>query len=628
MKDNEMPSGRSMNTAKMKRALLVLSVLLTAAVAAQAQESAREVLAKAKRASGGAAWDSLTSIHSKIVLAAGGMKGTGESWEDVLTGRALERFKLGVSAGAEGFDGRNLWTQDASGQARVEEGGDARAEALNSAYRRSLAYWFPKRWEAVIEDGDWKQENDRRFRVVRITPHGGRPFDVWIDAKTYLPDRIVKKTAIETRTEYLSDYRDVSGLKLPYASRSTNGETRYDQVIAVQSIELNVPLDEAMFRMPQPPPPDFVIAGGKSATTVPFELLNNHIYLQVSLNGRGPFRLLCDTGGMNVLTPDLARELGLKSEGALQGQGVGEKSEDFGLTKVETLRISEATLSNQVFVVFDLTALGDVEGLSIQGLVGYEVFKRFVVSIDYELQRLTLTLPSSFTYGGTGTVVPFKFNNQIPQVDGEIDGIPGKFDIDTGSRSSLTILAPFAEKHDLKTRYKPKVQAITGWGVGGPARGFVTRAKVLKLGNITVENPLTELSLQTKGSFIDPYVAGNVGGGVLKRFNLIFDYPRQQLIFERNANDAKPDDYDRAGLWMNLANGVFKVMFVLPGGPAAEVGLKDGDRILAIEGKTPAELSLPEARQIFKSKSGTVIRLRAESGGGTRELKITLRELI
>ena len=613
---------------KGKRTLSVFSALLMAGAVSLAQESAQNILAKAKQASGGAAWDKIVSMHTKAAIAVGGMKGTAESWEDVLSGRVLQRFKLGLYSGAEGFDGKTLWAQDPSGQPRVEEGGEAVSSAMNDAYRRTLAFWYPSRWEAAVEDGGAKQEGGRTFRVVRITPRGGRPYELWIDATTDLPDRIIEKSAGETRTEFLSDYRDVSGLKLPFASRTTNGEVRYDQVMTIESVEFNIPINDPLFRMPRTPAPDFVIAGGKTSTTVPFELLNNHIYLDVVLNGKGPFRLLCDTGGQNVVTPALAKELGLKSEGVLQGRGVGEKSEDVGMTKVETLRIGEATLSNQVFAVFDFSTLGGVEGLPIPGLVGYEVFKRFVVSIDYEHRRLTLTQPASFNYTGTGTAVPFKFNGQIPQVEGEIDGLPGMFDIDTGSRASLSILTPFAEKHDLRARYKPKVEAITGWGVGGPSRGLMTRARVLKLGGVTIGNPLTELSLQKKGSFADPYVAGNIGGGVLKRFNLIFDYPRQRLIFERNANDAKPDNYDRAGLWLNLVNGKFAVMSVVAGGPAAQAGIKDGDFLLAVNGRTPPELSLPEAREIFKSKPGTRVRVQVESAGATRELTIILRELI
>jgi hypothetical protein len=614
---------------KTKKILLFLSALWLVAVVCQALENPKDILAKAKDASGGAAWDAVFSMHSKVALAVGGMKGTGESWEDILKGRSFTSFQLGVFTGAEGFDGWTVWYQDPSKHAHAEEGGDAKEEAVNDAYRRSLAYWFPERWEGVIEYSGLKQENDRQFQVIRTTPRGGRAFDLWIDVKTYLLDRIVEKTAMETRTTYLSDYREISGVKIAYLSRSTNGEARYDQLITVQSVELNAPLNDEIFRMPGPPPPDFAISGGQSSTTVPFELLNNHIYVQATLNGKGPFRLLCDTGGQNIVAVDLARELGLKSEGALQGRGVGEKSEDVGLTKVQTLQIGEATLSNQVFAVYALSALGDVEGMPIQGLVGYEVFKRFVVTIDYEHGRLTLTLPSAFSYARTGTVVPFKFNGQIPQVEGEIDGLSGKFDIDTGSRASLTILAPFAEKHNLKTRYKPKVETMTGWGVGGPARGLVTRTKVLKLGSVIVENPLAEISVQTKGAFTDPYVAGNVGGGVLKRFNVIFDYDKQRLIFERNANYSQPDDYDRAGLWLNLANGAFKVMSVLPKGPAAEAGLKEGDLIVAIDGKTPAEFSLPAARRMLRSNPpGTKIRLRVESGGKTRELTVTLRDLI
>ena len=170
---------------------------------------------------------------------------------------------------------------------------------------------------------------------------------------------------------------------------------------------------------------------------------------------------------------------------------------------------------------------------------------------------------------------------------------------------------------------------MTGWGVGGPARGLLTRAELLELGGVRVEKPVTELSLQTKGAFTDPYVAGNVGAGVLKRFNLIFDYARQQLVFEPNANHHLADSYDRAGMWMNLSGGAFELLDVTPGGPAAEAGLQAGDRILAIDGETPERLSLPAARlHLRTAPPGTKVQLRVRSGAVERHLTIVLRDLV
>jgi len=608
--------------------LLLLSLLSLASPAAA--QTAQDVLAKSKQAMGGDAWDAIRTSHSTGKVVTGGLSGTGESWEDNLNGHYLDRFQLGPSSGAEGFDGKVVWTQDTSGEPRVEGAESARQAAIDEAYRRCFAYWFPQRWPAQIEDSGEKEDQGKRFHVVRITPQGGRPFDMWIDATTYMIDHTVEKADIETRTNYFSDYRTVNGVKLPFSVRSTNGETKYDQLITLEKIDFNTPVQEAIFQVPAPPPPDFSIAAGKTSTTVPFELINNHIYVEVKLNGKGPYRVLCDTGGANIVTPELAKELGLKSEGALQGRGVGEKSEDVGLTKVQTLQVGDATLQNQLFAIFPMGSFTSVEGIQENGLIGYEVFRRFVVKVDYEHHNLTLTVPSAFTYQGNGTKIPFLFNAHIPQVDGALDDMPGKFDIDTGSRSTLDIMKPFAEKHDLAVRYHATIRAVTGWGVGGAARSLVTRAKVLRLGSVEVHNPVTELSIQEKGAFTSPYVAGNVGAGTLKRFNITFDYPHQQLIFEPNANYDKPDVFDRSGMWLNQdeANHTFEVMDVIAGGPAAEAGIKVGDRILSVDGRPSAQITLPDLREKLKSAPGTKIHLTINSGGQQRDVTLTLRDLV
>jgi len=604
----------------------VLIFLLAGAVHAG---DPNEILAKVKAASGGAAWDAIRTARATMTISIGGLTGTVEALDDVTLGRYVDRFKIGAISGAEGFDGTILWSQDASGQSRVEEGGDGRLGAANESYRRAYGFWNPERWPAQVEDAGTQEENGRHCLVVRITPKGGRPFDLWIDAATMLIDRTVEKTAIETRTTFETDYRTVGGVKMAFAARSTNGDPRYDQRTTVESVEFNVPVEDAAFKLPAPPPPDFSLAGGKTSTTVPFELLNNHIYVDVKLNGKGPYRLMCDTGGANVVTPELAKELGLSSEGAFEGRGVGEKSEDMGVTKVEKLQIGDATIANQVFLVFALGPFAAVEGVPQFGLVGYEVFKRFVARVDYEKKLLTLALPSAFEYRGTGTIVPFTFNEHIPQVEGSLDGISGKFDIDTGARGSVTILAPFAEKNGLTEHYGAKVAAVTGWGVGGPARGLVTRARTLRLGTLEVVGPVMDLSQQKKGAFIDPYVAGNVGAGVLKRFNVTFDYGRQRLIFERNANYARPDAYDRAGMWINRGPEGFEVVDVVAGGPADAAGLRVGDRITAIGGTPAAQLSLPVVRERLRTEPvGTTIKLAVTRNGKPRNMKLVLRDLV
>ena len=610
-------------------AALILGVLTSLPAAAATPSCAQDILAKSKQAMGGKAWDGIRTTYSKGTVTTSGLNGPAESWQDNLTGKYLEKYQLGPASGADGFDGKQVWSQDSSGEPRAEGAANAKQGAADEAYRNAMAYWYPERWPAQIECSGRKEEKGKSFEVLRITPEGGRPFDLWIDIATNLFDRTVEKTDIETRTTYFSDYRTVQGVKVPFSVRSTNGEEKYDQFFKLEKTEFNVPIEEARFRMPQPPPPDFAIASGKSSTTVPFELLNNHIYLDVKLNGHGPYRMLCDTGGANIITPELAKKLNLKSEGALQGRGVGEKSEDVGLVKMESLQVGDATLSNQVFAVFPMESFAAVEGVQMNGLIGYEVFRRFVAKVDYEHHLLTLTVPSAFTYKGDGTVVPFQFNAHIPQVDGAIDGIEGKFDIDTGSRASLTVLAPFAEKHDLKARLDAHLQAVTGWGVGGAARGLVARGKDLRLGKVEVLNPVTEVSLQTKGSFINPYVAGNVGAGVLKRFNITFDYNHQQLIFERNANYDKPDVFDRSGMWLNQSGEGFEVMDVIAGGPAAAAGVKVGDKVLAVDGHSATQVSLPALRQRFKSEApGTKVRLTIQSGAEKRDVDLILKDLV
>jgi membrane-associated protease RseP (regulator of RpoE activity) len=220
-------------------------------------------------------------------------------------------------------------------------------------------------------------------------------------------------------------------------------------------------------------------------------------------------------------------------------------------------------------------------------------------------------------------------NDRIPEVAGEIDGLKGKFTLDTGSRSTLDLTTPFVANNNLLARYNAKYQGVTGWGVGGPARSWIVRAKRFAMGDAAVDDLVVELSQQKTGAYSDTYVAGNVGAGILKRFNIVWDYPRHQLFFEKNKHHGARDVFDRAGFWINLGNGAFDVVDVIAGSPADAAGLKTGDRILAANGKrAETDISLHDLRLLKKAPPGTDLILDVQRGAGRLMIKITLKDFV
>ncbi|MEP7062437.1 MAG: aspartyl protease family protein [Betaproteobacteria bacterium] len=585
------------------------------------------ILGAAKAASGGSAWNDLKTQHSKVTLSTGGLTGPVERWSEFSTGRSFLTYSLGPTSGAAGFDGNAGWTQDAAGESRGESARAARELAVNAGYRDQLAFWFPARHPATIVYKDREHRDDADFDVVSITPAGGREFDLWINADTHLIERLVEREASETRTEYYMDFRAVHGLRLPFRVRATRGDPRYDEVVTVDAIDFDAPSKPVNFARPAPPAPDYTFPAGKSEVQLPITLANGHIYVEVRLAGKGPFLMLLDSGGANVLFPQTVQALGLKSAGAIAATGVGDAKSDAGLTRVPSLDLGGIVLANQVFVTLPLDAqFRRIEGMDhVAGLVGYELFKRFPTRIDYVQKRIVFYQPGQWTYRGGGVKVPIQFRDHIPEVEGSIDGVPGVFDIDTGSRSSLTLTAPFAETNKLADKYHATAEVISGAGVGGPARARLARGALLKLGGVDVPGPVTLLSTASSGALADPALAGNVGYGVLHRFNLVFDYRNEAMWFEKNALFDDKDVHDRAGVWVERGKSGIEIVDVLSGGPAAQAGIKSGDLIRSVDGKPVAGLTLDALRTRLKAAPGTKVKLTLASG---RAVTLTLRDLV
>lgn len=356
----------------------------------------------------------------------------------------------------------------------------------------------------------------------------------------------------------------------------------------------------------------------QDAVTVPFQFMGNHISVPISINGRGPLTALFDTGSSAfVINPATAKELHLTPQGSLPVDGLGEKTVSAALAEVESVRIGGVKLSHVTFAVVDT---GEEPFPTI---VGCEVLRRFVVRVDYDAHLLTLTRPDEFVYRGGGVVLPIHFYGNTPAVEGLVDGVRGLFSLDTGSESALQLFGPFIQAHDLRHKYAAGFTRETGVGVGGTMRAQSVHIGTLALGTAEVRGVETDLSADQGGAFSAAGIAGNIGETILKQFNLTFDYTRGQVILEKSKGYGRAEG-GHAGLGLEPQGREWRVTSVTPAGAAARAGIREGDRVLQIEGRDAGQASLVTLWDVFHRPVGTKVWLLLQESQRKRLVALTL----
>jgi hypothetical protein len=625
------PRSNSLETSKgfsMRR--IVQSLVLTTFLAAPAIASSVDILDANRDATApGSAASGKEVMTSDYTYAGQGLTGAVHSRADLQRGWWADTFEIGPATGANGFDGDHAWAKDQSGTVTIQDGGEQRALAVNDGYRRANLWWRADRGGAAITDDSDQTDSGNLYHVLTVTPLGGKKFDAWFDAKTGLLVRTIEVQGPQTVTTAYSNYAPTDGIEFAGKILITDGDTKYDQTMTLKSAKFDAGLPQTAFGAPKVEVADFSISGGAHETSFPFQLINNHIYADVSVNGKGPYNFIFDTGGVNVVTPRVAKELGIKTEGKMEGRGAGSGHMDFGLAKIGKLQLGTAEVKDQLFVVAPLDQMAPVEGIDMPGMVGFETFRRFVTRFDYGAHIVTLISPESFDPKDAGTAVPFKFNGNMIEINATYAGNPGNYTIDTGSRSSLTFTTPYIAAHDL-FRGATLVDAVTGWGVGGPTRSRVLHGKPFSLGAETVQSPVVEVSTDKAGATIDPAIAGNIGAGILKRWIVTLDYGHQVMYLKPVAAPVEDlDTFDRAGLWFNQSAEGFAVVDVTKGAPADRAGFKPGDVIVGVNGTPASALKLYELRKQLRDEApGTVVTFTVRRGDTQQSVPVTLRDLI
>lgn len=383
--------------------------------------------------------------------------------------------------------------------------------------------------------------------------------------------------------------------------------------------------------------PDSLSISDPIAKGISFELNANKPYVPVRINNTEPYWFILDTGSIsNVVDAERAKSLSIATSGSSEATGAGEGSLTSSTGKDVSLSLNELKLAKQDLTILPINAaISFSEGRMVDGLLGYDFFNRFVVEIDYANRHINIYEPQTFKYTGEGESILLEIERGNIFVNAGLvlpsgKRVMGRFVVDTGWRSALSLTTPFVQAQKLLVRTQTVV-ATTGVGIGGATTDSVGRIESLQLGRYTIKSPVATFSKSKGGILAEDNMSGILGGEVLRRFKVIFDYPQRRMILESTAHFDEPYEFDMSGLFITAEGKdlkIFKVYKVMTNSPGFKAGLREGDLIEAINNRPAASMSLEQIRQMFKQEAGKKYLLSVRRGDKMLETKIKLRRLI
>jgi len=386
----------------------------------------------------------------------------------------------------------------------------------------------------------------------------------------------------------------------------------------------------------------FSLADGQRRVQIPFEVYNNLIVVPVVLNEALPLKFILDTGVRTaILTQKTFTDilnLPYSRKYTISGAG-GQKLVDAYIANNITLQLPGIIGRGHALLVLeeDYLELRNYLGTDVHGILGYELFSRFIIQVDYEKKILTFTTPDRFRRKRKFQMLPMKIEDTKPYIITPVeleDGttINAKLLMDSGASHAL-LLDP---QSDNRIKVPGQVvSSVIGRGLGGEIIGKVGRIKSITLGtnklsgvvvNFPDPNSYTD-TLKTSHAFRN----GSLGGEIMSRFTVVFNFPQEEFYFKRNSSFKNSFHYNLSGMIVKAKGAqlnVFEITEVRKLSAADKAGVLPGDIIVSINGITYPVLNLNLVNAFFNNKPHKKIRLEINRNGERFRKEFELEDVI
>ncbi len=422
----------------------------------------------------------------------------------------------------------------------------------------------------------------------------------------------------------------------------------------------------------------FYFKKDKSKISIPFQLINNLLFIPINVNGE-ELTFLLDTGVAETVLFSLDDKQQVEffnlEKIMLKGLGSDVAIAAYKSSKNKLEVNGFADNNHDIYLIIDQEFnFSSQIGIPVNGILGYHFFKDHLIEIDYMRKKIIV-------YNKSNQKVAKKLQKRYKQeaisiekskpyytsnitVVGETHS--AKMLLDTGNSDAIWVFLNKAKNIKLPNKI---ISDYLGRGFSGNVYGLRGRIDDFSFGSKTFKNPIGTFpdSTSIKSVNFVPNRVGSIGGEVLSKFSVFFDYPKQKIYTRPNVRINIPFNFNMSGIevqhdgleWVketsveNNNKGfmvytaqpnesrvqenlkikfelkpIFTIYSIRNDSPAALAGIKKNDKLIRIEGKSTHDLTIEKINDLLKSEEGKTIELVIERNGKQFTYKFQLKSII